>query len=79
MTIIETMDSGERGMIPVTMTVINPQKKILTRAESLEQATSCSQVLILSQTISFRFFQTERGLQTTISKLMKMAESSLNG
>ena len=27
MTIVETMDSGERGMIPVAMTIINPRKE----------------------------------------------------
>ena len=26
-TIVETMDSGERGMKPVAMTIINPQKE----------------------------------------------------
>ena len=32
--------------------------------------------LALSKTMNVRLFQTERGLQTTISCLMKMAESS---
>ena len=34
--------------------------------------------LTLSQTTNFRFFQTEKSLQTTILILMKMAESSPN-
>ena len=27
LTIVQTMDSGDRGMNPVTMTIINPQKE----------------------------------------------------
>ena len=36
-------------------------------------------ILTLSQTTSFRLFQTERGCRHTISALMKMEESSPNG
>ena len=39
----------------------------------------CSNGLTLSQKTNFRRFKTERGLQTTISYLMKMAGSSSNG
>ena len=39
----------------------------------------CLSSLTLSQTTNFRIFQTERVLQTTISNLMNMAESSPKG
>ena len=41
---VETMDSGERGMNPVAMAIINPRKEILAEL-GIERATTCSQVL----------------------------------
>ena len=43
-TIAETMYSDERGMNPVAMTIISPQKEYWTSL-GIELATSCSQVL----------------------------------
>ena len=43
-TFVETTNSGERGMNPVAMTIINPCKKKLAEP-GIEPATSCSQVL----------------------------------
>ena len=43
-TIVETMESGERGMIPVAMTIINPRKEILSEL-GIEPATLFSQFL----------------------------------
>ena len=40
-TIIKTMDSSERGMNPVEMIIINPQKKLLTEL-GIKPATSYS-------------------------------------
>ena len=40
---IKTMDSSERGMIPVSMTIINPWKEYWPEL-GIEPATSCSQV-----------------------------------
>ena len=42
-TILETMDSGERGMNHITMTIINPGKEYWP-SRRFEPATSCSQV-----------------------------------
>ena len=42
--IVETTDSGERGMNPVAMTIINPWKEYWP-GPGIEPATSCSQVL----------------------------------
>ena len=42
-TIVETIDSGERGMNPAEMTIFNPQKKIFAEPR-IEPATSGSQV-----------------------------------
>ena len=44
-----------------------------------QNAVLCGNGLTLSQTINFRLFQTQKTLQTTISSLMKMAESYPNG
>ena len=41
--IVETTDSGERGMNPVAMTIINPREEYLP-SPGIEPATSCSQV-----------------------------------
>ena len=38
---LSTMDSGERGMNPVAMTIISPRK---VAEPGIEPATSCSQV-----------------------------------
>ena len=38
------MDSHERGMNPVTMTIINPRKEYWL-GQGIKPATSCSQVL----------------------------------
>ena len=42
-TIVDTMDSGERGMNPFAMTIINPRKTLTE--PGIEPAISCSQVL----------------------------------
>ena len=42
-TIDETTDSGERGMNPVEMTIINPRKESLAEP-GIEPATFCYQV-----------------------------------
>ena len=42
-TIVETIDSSERGMNPVAMTIINPRKEYLAKP-GIEPAKSCSQV-----------------------------------
>ena len=44
MTVVETMNTGERLLNPVAMTIINPRKKILAGPE-IEPMTSCSQAL----------------------------------
>ena len=42
-TIVETMNSSERGMNPVAMTIINPPKEYWL-SQGFKTATSCSQV-----------------------------------
>ena len=37
MTIVETMDSGERGMNPAAMTIINPRKEYWPSRGSKQQ------------------------------------------
>ena len=43
-TTVEIMESGEGGMIPMAMTIINPQKEYWLSL-GIEPVTSCSQVL----------------------------------
>ena len=44
-TIVETMNTGERGLNPVAMTIINP-RKVYWPSRRLEPATSCAQVVL---------------------------------
>ena len=43
------MDSGEREMIPVTMTIINPQKEYLTRRGSNQRPPVLKSTTLLTE------------------------------
>ena len=42
------MDSGDRGMNVVAMTIINPQNKKKMAEPGIKPATSCSQILYVT-------------------------------
>ena len=52
--------------------------QMLIRAPSLRATPLWEEPLTLSKTTNLRLFQTQKSLQTTISNLMKMEESSSN-
>ena len=73
------MKNGGDGMFSVTKMFQKPFVHKVLIASVLSAVDVFNWVnLILSKTTSFRLFQTERVLQTTIINLTKMAERSLN-
>ena len=76
--VVETTDSGERGIDPVEMTIINSRKEYWPNRVSNQRPLYSA--LTFSQKTKFRLFQNKKkSLQMTISKLLKTEETSKNG
>ena len=55
-TIVETMDSGERGMNPVLMTIINPPKKYLLSQGSNQRPSVLKSATLPTELWARQFF-----------------------